>query len=118
MIPVAFVLFTLHALRTNEFYPKLPVTLNYVIAAAYCCFALYTAYYMHANYMSLGLERSGMWDTQDLVVGGVMTLLIIEYARKRHVPLFILTHRARALRRVRLLRARHVLSCGLVAGSA
>ena len=24
MIPVAFVLFTLHSLRTNEFYPKLP----------------------------------------------------------------------------------------------
>ena len=91
MIPVAFVLFTLHALRTNEFYPKLPTSLNYVIATAYCGFALYTAYYMHTNYMSLGLERSGMWDTQDLVVGGVMTLLIIEYARKRHVPLFILT---------------------------
>ena len=91
MIPVAFVLFTLHALRTNEFYPKLPIAANYVIAAAYCSFALYTAYYMHTNYMSLGLERSGMWDTQDLVVGGVMTLLIIEYARKRHVPLFILT---------------------------
>jgi TRAP transporter 4TM/12TM fusion protein len=90
MIPVAFVLFTLHSLRTNEFYPKLPPILNYVIAAAYCGFALYCAYYMHTNYMSLGEERSGMWDTQDLVVGGVMTLLIIEYARKRHVPLFIL----------------------------
>jgi TRAP transporter 4TM/12TM fusion protein len=90
MIPVAFVLFTLHALRTNDFYPKLPPLANYVIAAAYCGFALYCAYYMHTNYMSLGEERSGMWDTQDLVVGGVMTLLIIEYSRKRHVPLFIL----------------------------
>ena len=90
MIPVAFVLFTLHALRTNDFYPKLPPLANYAIAAAYCSFALYCAYYMHTNYMSLGEERSGMWDTQDLVVGGVMTLLIIEYSRKRHVPLFIL----------------------------
>jgi TRAP transporter 4TM/12TM fusion protein len=27
---------------------------------------------------------------QDIVVGGIMTLLIIEYARKRHVPLFVL----------------------------
>ena len=31
-----------------------------------------------------------MWNTTDLVIGGVMTLLIIEYARKRHMPLFIL----------------------------
>ena len=31
-----------------------------------------------------------MWNTSDLVMGGVMTLLIIEYARKRHMPLFIL----------------------------
>ncbi len=31
-----------------------------------------------------------MWNANDLIVGGVMTLLIIEYARKRHMPLFIL----------------------------
>ena len=31
-----------------------------------------------------------MWNPADLVWGGLMTLLIIEYARKRHMPLFIL----------------------------
>ena len=31
-----------------------------------------------------------MWNNADLVVGGVMALLIIEYARKRHTPLFVL----------------------------
>ena len=45
---------------------------------------------MVTNYMALGTERSGMWDPADLIVGGGMTLLIIEYARKRHMPLFIL----------------------------
>ena len=90
MVPVTFVLFTLQLLRENELYPKLPMAANYVVAAAYCLFALYCAYYMNQNYVSLGEERSGMWDTQDLLVGGVMTLLIIEYARKRHMPLFIL----------------------------
>ncbi|MGH6726340.1 MAG: TRAP transporter permease [Pseudolabrys sp.] len=90
MIPAAFVLYTLHSLRKNDFYPKLPAVLNYLIAATYCGFALYCAYYMHTNYISLGTERSGMWDNQDLIVGGVMTLLIIEYSRKRHMPLFIL----------------------------
>jgi TRAP transporter 4TM/12TM fusion protein len=90
MIPLTFVLFTLDALRKNELYPTLPPIANYAIAAAYCAFSLYCSYYMNENYMSLGEERSGMWNVQDLVVGGVMTLLIIEYARKRHFPLFIL----------------------------
>ncbi len=90
MIPVTFCLFTLQSLRTNELYPKLPMNVNYVIAAAYCLFALYCAYYMNTNYVSLGEERAGTPNTADLIVGGTMALLIIEYARKRHMPLFIL----------------------------
>jgi TRAP transporter 4TM/12TM fusion protein len=90
LIPIIFVLFTMQALRQNEFYPKLPISLNYVIAAAFCLFSLYCAYYMNTNYMALGEERNGAYNMQDIIVGGLMTLLIIEYARKRHVPLFIL----------------------------
>jgi TRAP transporter 4TM/12TM fusion protein len=90
MIPVTFALFTLQALRNNELYPKLPAAANYLIAATYCLFSLYCAWYMNTNYIALGEERAGMWNTADMAVGGVMTLLIIEYARKRHTPLFIL----------------------------
>ena len=90
MIPITFVLFTLQSLCNNDLYPKLPVAANYIIAAAYCLFSLYCAYYMQTNYIALGTERSGMWDNSDLIVGGLMSLLIIEYARKRHMPLFVL----------------------------
>jgi TRAP transporter 4TM/12TM fusion protein len=90
MVPITFVLFTMQALRRNEFYPALPTAADYVIAATYCLFATYCAYYMNTNYMALGEERNGAYNMQDLVVGGLMTLLIIEYARKRHFPLFIL----------------------------
>jgi len=90
MVPITFALFTLHQLRTNEFYPKLPAAANYVIAAAYILFALYCSYYMNVNYTALGEERAGMYDMQDIIMGGGMALLIIEYARKRHFPLFIL----------------------------
>ena len=90
MIPITFILFTLQALRQNDLYPTLPINVNYAIAAAYCLFSLYCAYYMHTNYVSLGEERSGMWNTEDLTLGGIMSVLIIEYARKRHMPLFIL----------------------------
>ena len=90
MVPMTFVLFTMQQLRMNEFYPKLPMAVNYVIALGYCLFALYCAYYMNTNYIALGEERSGMYDMQDIIMGGGMALLIIEYARKRHFPLFIL----------------------------
>jgi TRAP transporter 4TM/12TM fusion protein len=90
LIPIIFVLFTMQALRQNQFYPKLPLSVNYVIAIAYCLFSLYCAYYMNTNYMSLGEERNGAYNTQDILIGGLMTLLILEYSRKRHVPLFVL----------------------------
>jgi len=90
LIPVVYVMFTLQALRDNDFYPTLPPAANYVIAFAYCAFSFYCAYYMNTEYMALGLERAGAWNTTDMIMGGVMTLLIMEYARKRHMPLFIL----------------------------
>ncbi len=90
LIPIVFALFTLQALRENALYPSLPPVANYLIAFAYCAFSFYCAYYMNTEYMALGLERAGAWNTMDLTMGGVMTLLIMEYARKRHMPLFIL----------------------------
>jgi TRAP transporter 4TM/12TM fusion protein len=89
-IPVIFALFVLQALRENDLYPSLPPDWNYAIAFVYCAFSFYCAYYMNTEYMALGLERAGAWNTADLVNGGIMALLIMEYARKRHMPLFIL----------------------------
>jgi TRAP transporter 4TM/12TM fusion protein len=89
-VPITYVLFTLQSLRANQFYPALPRLANDAIAAVYCLFSIYCSYYMVTNYVALGTERMGMWDPADLIVGGGMTLLIIEYARKRHMPLFIL----------------------------
>ena len=90
LVPVVYVMFTLQALRDNNLYPALPAAANYVIAFAYCAFSFYCAYYMNTEYMALGLERAGAWNTTDLIMGGVMTLLIMEYSRKRHMPLFVL----------------------------
>ena len=90
IVPVVYVLFILQALRQNDLYPALPRAANYAIAAVYCVFSLYCGYYMNTNYMPLGLERAGAWNTMDMTMGGGMALLIIEYTRKRHMPLFIL----------------------------
>ena len=90
VVPVVYVLFVLQALRQNDFYPSLPRAANYAIALAFCAFSLYCGYYMNTEYMPLGLERAGAWNTMDMIMGGGMALLIIEYTRKRHMPLFIL----------------------------
>ncbi len=90
LIPVIFILYTLQSLRADEFYPALPSIAKYVIAFAFCAFSAYCAYYMNTQYIPLGTDRAGDWNTTDKIMGGIMALLILEYSRKRHMPLFIL----------------------------
>ena len=90
LIPIVFILYTLQSLRTNDLYPALPPAANYVIAFFFCVFSAYCAYYMNTQYIPLGTDRAGDWNNTDMIMGGVMALLILEYSRKRHMPLFIL----------------------------
>jgi TRAP transporter 4TM/12TM fusion protein len=90
LVPVTYILFILNSLRENDLYPRLSAAPNYLIAAIYIACAFYVAYYMYTEYYEIGTTRAGFWDTSDMIVGGLMTLLIMEYARKRHMPLFVL----------------------------
>ena len=90
LVPVTYVLFVLNGLRDNDLYPGLPRAANYVIAAIYIALALSVAVYMHTEYYDIGTVRAGDWNTNDLVMGGLMTVLVLEYSRKRHLPLFVL----------------------------
>jgi TRAP transporter 4TM/12TM fusion protein len=90
LVPITFVLYVLNSLRENDLYPRLPPAANLAIAAVYIALALYIAYYMHTEYYALGAERVGYWNGTDLALGTAMTLLVMEYARKRHMPLFVL----------------------------
>jgi len=90
LVPVTFILFTLEALRTNEFYPRLPAIANYIIAAVYIAISIAVGVYMFVEYEAIGTFRAGMWNGADLTMGALMVLLLMEYSRKRHMPLFIL----------------------------
>ena len=90
LVPVTYVLFVLNGLRDNDLYPGLPRATNYVLAAIYIVLALAVAVYMHTEYYDIGTVRAGDWNTNDLVMGGLMTVLVLEYSRKRHLPLFVL----------------------------
>lgn len=90
LVPVTYVLFILSSLRANDLYPRLPPIANYAIAAVYIGCALAVSVYMNMEYYELGTSRAGAWDPPDLLMGGLMALLVLEYSRKRHMPLFVL----------------------------
>ncbi|HKF99971.1 MAG TPA: TRAP transporter large permease subunit, partial [Xanthobacteraceae bacterium] len=90
LVPITYILFILNALRENDLYPGLKPRANYVIAAIQIGCALGVSAYMNSEYYELGTSRAGAWDPSDLFVGGLMALLVMEYARKRHMPLFVL----------------------------
>ncbi len=89
LVPVTFILYTLEALRKNEFYPRLPVAANYAIAVVYCAISITVAVYMVVEYEAIGTVRAGFWNATDLTMGALMALLVMEYGRKRYPALFI-----------------------------
>ncbi len=90
LVPVTFILYTLEGLRKNELYPSLPALANALIAAAYIVISIVVAVYMVVNYDDIGTVRAGIWNATDITMGALMVLLIMEYARKRHLVLFVL----------------------------
>jgi TRAP transporter 4TM/12TM fusion protein len=90
LVPIAYVLFVLNSLRADELYPGLPPIANYAVATVYVGCAVAVSLYMNAEYYELGTSRAGAWDPSDLFMGGIMAALVMEYSRKRHMPLFVL----------------------------
>src|SRR5690606_36995558 len=90
LLPVCFILFVLESLRSNDFYPRLGLIPNLVIAAIYIGLALTVLYYVSTEFYDIRTVRAGFWNTTDLVMGAIMVLLIIEHTRKRYFVLFIL----------------------------
>jgi len=90
LVPVTFILYTLEALRKNEFYPSLPAVANALVGVAYIAVSIVVAVYMVVNYDAIGTVRAGIWNATDITMGALMVLLIMEYARRRHLVLFVL----------------------------
>ena len=90
LVPVTFILYTLEAVRQNEFYPRLPPSTRHVMATVCIAISIAVAVYMHVEYEEIGTVRAGIWNAADLTMGALMALLIMEYTRVRHPALFIL----------------------------
>ncbi len=90
LVPVTFILFTLDALRKNDFYPKLGLSANYILAGIYTGICLVVIMYLNLEFMDIRTVRAGIWSPTDLAIGGLMFGLIMEYARKRYIALFVI----------------------------
>lgn len=90
LVPVTFILYTLDELRLGVFYPRLPAPAGYALAALYVVVSIAVSAYMFVEYEQIGTVRAGIWSRTDLVMGGMMALLIMEYARRRYFALFVL----------------------------
>jgi len=90
LLPITFILFTLDCLRKNEFYPKLSPPANYLIAFIYMALSFVVLFYIGLEFETIGTVRAGVWSTTDIIIGGFMFILVLEYTRKRHFALFIL----------------------------
>ncbi|MGH6771522.1 MAG: TRAP transporter permease [Xanthobacteraceae bacterium] len=90
LVPVTFVLFVLDGLRKDELYRNLGWLPNHVIGGLLIALAIVSGLYVHIEFFDIRTVRAGFWNTTDLLMGGIMVLLIMEYTRKRHFVLFVL----------------------------
>jgi TRAP transporter 4TM/12TM fusion protein len=90
LVPVTFILFCLGELRSNSLYPRLGPAANCIISGFYISLCITVTLYLNREFMEIRTVRAGVWNTKDLVVGGFMFALVMEYARKRHFPLFVI----------------------------
>jgi TRAP transporter 4TM/12TM fusion protein len=90
LVPVTFVLFVLDELRKDQFFPQLGWGTRHTIALGYVALALVSGLYVDLEFFDIRTVRAGTWSTADLVMGAIMALLVMEYARKRYLVLFVL----------------------------
>jgi TRAP transporter 4TM/12TM fusion protein len=90
LVPVTFILYVLDGLRKDDFYPRLGWLPNHAIAGVYVALAVASGIYISTEFYDIRTVRAGFWSTTDMVMGGIMVLLVMEYTRKRHFVLFVL----------------------------
>ena len=90
MVPVAYIIATLKSMREDDFYPGLGKILQYILAVIYIIISLIAAFYITLEFNPIRIVRLGIWNTKDIVVGTMMVFLILEYARRKYFPIFIL----------------------------
>ncbi|OOG23610.1 C4-dicarboxylate ABC transporter permease [Thioalkalivibrio denitrificans] len=89
-VPLTICIVILNDLRRGELYPKLGHVAPFIIALVYCGICLYAIHYLVREFDEIRIYRLGTWNMHDLVVGGLVAALVMEYTRRRYFVLFVL----------------------------
>lgn len=90
MVPVAYIVLTLDDLRQGTLYRRLPAVASALIGLVQVALAAAAALYLYSEFDSIRTVRVGRWSELDLAAGAVLILLLLEYSRRKYLPLFFL----------------------------
>jgi len=89
MVPASIVMLVLNDLRQKQFYPRLPRGAQAAIGLVYIGAAIAAAVYLYVEFNAIRITRLGIWNTWDFMAGGSVVLLVLEYTRRKYLPVFI-----------------------------
>lgn len=89
MVPVALALVFLNDARRGELYPRLGPWFGLLAGVVYLGICLGAATYLISEFEAIRIYRVGFWNTQDLLAGGMVALLVLEYTRRKYLPVFV-----------------------------
>ncbi len=89
MVPVAVGLVFLNDARRGQLYPRLGLWFGLFAGLVYLAICVAAASYLIREFEAIRIFRVGFWNTQDLLAGGIVAALILEYTRRKYLPVFI-----------------------------
>ncbi len=90
MLPLALALLNLDAARQGLLYPALTHPWQLALALLGTTLALGAALYLLRAFDAIRIERAGFWSGADLLAGGVVVALVLEYCWRRYRALFVI----------------------------
>lgn len=89
MVPAAVVVLVLNDLRRGEFYPALGPIAAVGLALVYIATAVSASAYLFREFDAIRMVRLGFWNQQDYIAGVAVVILIMDYTRRKYMPVFI-----------------------------
>ncbi len=89
MVPVAYILVTFDDIRKGVLYPKLPVLASAGVGAVFIAVAAFAGIYLFFEFEAIRMMRLGRWNESDILAGAALIVLLLEYSRRKYLPLFV-----------------------------
>jgi TRAP transporter 4TM/12TM fusion protein len=90
LVPVAYIIATLDDLRRGQLYPRLGPAGSAAVGVVFVGLAATAGLYLNSEFEAIRFSRVGLWTGWDLLAGATLIILLLEYARRKYLPLFVL----------------------------